>query len=330
MTDSDRVPFSGVEVILESRVIVESIHLSKSDIDVNLTIKGGMRGVTSKFLTEKAFSFVNVGSMVAFEVIFSLLIYGLVLFPNIDNCVDVNAMRIFLIRNLVPTLLGDTYFSIHHKTSKGGGTIIYCVPLLYKWFISHLLRSHIFKENKSCLRWSQILMFLTNDDIRWYSHFYDDVDIIDSYGELSNVPLLGTQGGTNYNPALARSQLGFAMKDKPNNTLLEGLFFQGKDTKGFKARMIHVWHNIHRKGKGKLGLKNCIALEPYTSWVKKRAKEFKIPYTYERSMSLVMIKSPAIKGIKELQEALDRVKQERYDWEEKFHTSDLEKVELQR
>ena len=94
--------------------------------------------MTSKFLIERALSFANVDSMVAFEVILALLIYGLVLFPNIDNFVDVNAIRIFWVGNIVPTFLGDTYFSIHHRTSKGGGTIICCAPLLYKWFISHL------------------------------------------------------------------------------------------------------------------------------------------------------------------------------------------------
>jgi hypothetical protein len=60
----------------------------------------------------------------------------------------------------------------------------------------------------------------------WYSSVYNNVKIIDSFGEFSNVPLLGTQGGINYNPALARRQLGFAMKDKPNNIVLKGLFFQ--------------------------------------------------------------------------------------------------------
>lgn len=77
-------------------------------------------------------------------------------------------------------------------------------------------------------------------------------------------------------------------------------------------------------------MKNCIALEPYTNWVKKRAKEFKISYAYERPISLVMVKSPIIKGMKELQEDLDRMKQERDDWEDKFHTSHLEKEELQK
>ncbi|XP_050890486.1 uncharacterized protein LOC127095904 [Lathyrus oleraceus] len=145
---SYRVLFCGLEGIMESQVIARVIHLKKSDVVANLTIKGGIRGLTSKFMIEKAFYFANVGSMVAFETIIALLINGLVLFPNIDNLVDVNAIRIFLVGNLVRTLLGDTYFSIHHRTSKGNGTIVYCVPLFYKWFISHLSQSHILKKTR--------------------------------------------------------------------------------------------------------------------------------------------------------------------------------------
>ena len=127
-----------------------------------------------------------------FEAIFVLLIYGLVLFPNTDKFVDVNAIRIFSTLNPVPTLLGDTYFSLHMRNAKGGGAIVCCLPLLYKWLISHLPQTVAFKENKGCLRWSTRLMSLTNDDISWYNRVYDGVQIIDSYGEFSNVPLLGT------------------------------------------------------------------------------------------------------------------------------------------
>ncbi|XP_050877329.1 uncharacterized protein LOC127081086 [Lathyrus oleraceus] len=283
---SNRVPFSGVEGILESQVIAEAIHLRKSYIDVNLTVKGGIRGLTSKFLLEKAFSFANANNIVAFEAIISLLVYGLVMFPNIDNFVDVNVMRIFLIKNLVPTLLDDTYFYIHHRTSKGGGTIVCCSPLLYKWFSLHLPQSPVFHENKDCLRWSQRLVSLNNDDITWYSSVYDNFEIIDSCGS---------------------SIMFHFLVHKEESTIF------------------WLW-----KGKNELGLKNSVALEPYTSWVKKRAKEFKMKYTYERPMSLIMVKSPTIEGIDELQEALDRMKQERGDWEGKFHISHLEKVELQK
>ena len=43
----------------------------------------------------------------AFEDILDLLIYGLVLFPNSDQFIDINAIKVLLSRNPIPTLLGD-------------------------------------------------------------------------------------------------------------------------------------------------------------------------------------------------------------------------------
>ncbi|KAI5431320.1 hypothetical protein KIW84_035482 [Lathyrus oleraceus] len=161
--------------------------VDESLVGAHMTTKGGIQGLPSEFLISQAIMYGKAMSEDASEAIFVLLIYGPVLFPNIDKFVDVNAIRIFSTLNPVPTLLGDTYFSLHMRNAKGGGTIVCYLPLLYKWFISHLPQTVAFKENKGCLRWSTRLMSLTNDDISWYNR----VQIIDSYGEFSNVPLLG-------------------------------------------------------------------------------------------------------------------------------------------
>ncbi|KAI5402704.1 hypothetical protein KIW84_050344 [Lathyrus oleraceus] len=171
-----------------------------------------------------------------------------------------------------------------HMMTKGGiqGSSLLLIPFRLCWTLA-------FKENKGCLRWSTRLMSLTNDDISWYNRVYDGVQIIDSCGEFSNVPLLGTCGGISYNPVLARRQLGFPLKDKPNNILLEGVFFQeGKDPQGLKGRMVRAWRKVHKKGRKELGPKNCIALEPYTAWVRKRASEYLMPYDYPRPTPLVV------------------------------------------
>ncbi|KAI5404320.1 hypothetical protein KIW84_051466 [Lathyrus oleraceus] len=181
----DQLSFSGLESIPTSQEIADMLHMDASLVGAHMTTKGGIQGLPFEFLIAQATMYGKAMSEDAFEAIFVLLIYGLVLFPNIDKFVDVNAIRIFSTLNPVPTLLGDTYFSLHMRNAKGGGTII-----------------------------------------------------IDSCGEFSNVPLLGTCGGINYNPILARRQLGFPLKDKPNNILLEGVFFQeGKDPQGLKGRM---------------------------------------------------------------------------------------------
>ncbi|KAI5412731.1 hypothetical protein KIW84_057388 [Lathyrus oleraceus] len=260
----DQLSFSGLESIPTSQEIADMLHIDESLVKAHMTTKGGIQGLPSDFLIAQAIVYGKAMSEDAFEAIFVLLIYGLVLFPNIDKFVDVNAIRIFSVLNPVPTLLGDTYVSLHLRNAKGGGAIVCCLPLLYKWFISHLPQTVAFKENKGCLRWSTRLMSLTNDDISWYDRAYDGVQIIDSCGEFSNVPLLGTCGGISYNP-------------------------EGKDPQGLKARMVRAWRKIHKKGRSELGPKNCIALEPYTTWVRKRASEYLMPYDYPGPTPLVVV-----------------------------------------
>ncbi|KAI5396660.1 hypothetical protein KIW84_062754 [Lathyrus oleraceus] len=274
----DQLPFSGFERVPSSQENADLLHIDVFEIGAHMTTKGGIQGLPSDFLIAQATLFGKAMSEDTFEAIFVLLIYWLVLFPNIDNFVDVNAIRIFSTLNPVPTLLGDTYFSLNMRNAKGGGTVVCCLPLLYKWFILYLPQTLAFRRTK---------------------------DIIDSCGEFSNVPLLGTCGGINYNPILARRQLGFPLKDKPNNILLEGMFFQeGKDPKNLKGRMVRTWRKVHRKGRKELGPKNCIALEPYTSWVRRRASEYRMPYDYLIPTPMVMVEPSTLpnQGVEELRD----------------------------
>ncbi|XP_050895598.1 uncharacterized protein LOC127102242 [Lathyrus oleraceus] len=227
----DQIPFSGLEEIPKDKVISEATHLKMSDIKAYMTTKGGILGLPAKFMMDKARYFASMKSIDAFKAILALLIYGLFLFYN----VDINAIKIFLIGNTVPSLVADTYHSVHLRNSYSGGMVIFYVPLLYKWLISHLPRSTAFWNLRDGLLWSQKIMSLTYSDIEWYSHAYDEVKIIENCGEFPNVPLLDTKRGINYNPILAHRQLGYPMKDKPSNILLEVLFFkEGEDNKSLK------------------------------------------------------------------------------------------------
>ena len=61
---------------------------------------------------------------------------------------------------------------------------------------------------------SQRIMSLTTEDILWYSRAYDDVNVILNCGNFPNVSLIGTKGGTNYNPRLALCHLGYPLMHK--------------------------------------------------------------------------------------------------------------------
>ena len=54
---SNKVPFSGLEEIPKSHIIVEALHLKKSDIKAHWMKKGGTHGLTSEFLVGKATAF---------------------------------------------------------------------------------------------------------------------------------------------------------------------------------------------------------------------------------------------------------------------------------
>ncbi|KAI5415778.1 hypothetical protein KIW84_040989 [Lathyrus oleraceus] len=281
----DQVPFSGLESIPTSREIANLLHIDESLIKANMTTKGGIQGLPSEFLVAQATVYGKAMSEDAFKALFVLLIYGLVLFPNIDKFVDVNAIRIFSVLNPVLTLLGVFLFA--SEECKGWRS--YCVL-----FASVVQVVYFSLTSDGCFQGEQGMSTVVYETY-----------IIDYCGEFPNVPLLVTCGGISYNPILARRQLGFPLKDKPHNILLEGVFFQeGKDPQGLKARMVRAWRNIHKKGRNELGPKNCIALEPYTSWVRQRASEYLMPYDYPRPTPLVVAGPSTLpnQGVEELRE----------------------------
>ena len=87
----------------------------------NWETRSGVKGFLAKFLLEKAQDCWDTLDLQAFEEFLALLIYGMVLFPNPDQLIDVNAVKIFISRNLVPTLLRDVLHSFHSRTMKRRG-----------------------------------------------------------------------------------------------------------------------------------------------------------------------------------------------------------------
>lgn len=269
--------------------------------DIPITVKGNIEGISTEFLQDQALRFSKCGCIDGHHAHIALLIYGLILFPKIDNFVDMNAIKIFLNGNPVPTLLGDALHSIHHRALKGGGKINYCVPLLYQWYNAHLPKHSLFRGNPNKLRWSQRIMSLIAEDISWFFPSADSEGIIDGYGEFMNVPLIGRYGGINYHPALARRQATLAMKKKSENLYLENIYFLHEGNEAWRRRITHAWDNIHRKKRDILGKRDCTAYEPYNIWVRERARKLKMPYPFEVPMLLVR---PMPSVLEESREAL--------------------------
>ena len=108
-----QVPYNGTEREPKPEDVAQALHLKPSDIKGHWETISGVKGFLAKFLFEKAQDCWNSLDLQAFEEIVALLIYGLVLFPNPDQLIDVNAVKIFISRNPIPTLLGDILHSFY-------------------------------------------------------------------------------------------------------------------------------------------------------------------------------------------------------------------------
>ena len=141
-----------MEEVPKPEVIASALHLKQVYVVSNWETRSGVKGFLAKFLIKKAQLFWDDTDFQAFEEVLALLIYRLVLFPNPDSFIDVNAIKIFLSRNPVPTLLGDILHTLHTRTMKRRGILMCYMPLLSRWFISHLPKSIL--KNEEGLGWS--------------------------------------------------------------------------------------------------------------------------------------------------------------------------------
>ncbi|XP_058775408.1 uncharacterized protein LOC131649676 [Vicia villosa] len=331
----DQIPYTGEEGGPKLENIAAALHLPKAEINEVWINRRDYSGIPVDFLYEKAKILAKALSMDALESVLTLLIYGQVLFHRCDKVVDRVAIRIFLSKNPVPTLLGDLLHSINARVSKRQGCVLGCIPLLHKWFISHLPRSVI--RNEEGLTWIQRIMKLSYDDIIWYPKEFEGIQLFDRCGEFPNVPLLGTRGGITYNPILARHQFGFALKDKPRSIYLSAEDFDyGSDTAGKKGLFIKAWSEVWKVGIRDLGRRNYIPSDLYFKWVYDRVVEFGIPYPSDTPVvpRITPPVAPAVFELyipspnEDLTTTVNQLKRERDDYKRRLQKVEAEKEAL--
>ncbi|XP_050897636.1 uncharacterized protein LOC127104494 [Lathyrus oleraceus] len=321
----DKIPFIGGKEVPKSHIIGAYLHVPKVEVENGLIMKGGISGFPIKYLVERASHYANIGSHDVFEAILDLMIYGILLFPSFKDFVDMDAIRVFMTCNLVPTLLGDVYYSIHFRTEKKGGWVNCYAPILYKWFISHLQQSTLY--NKDNFIWSKRLMALTNKDIVWYNATYDIGTTVLSCGEFPNVPLINTKGVIIYNPSLEYRQLGYSLDDNPESLLVTLVVIQeGEENVNLRRDVMKAWSHISQKKNSELSPRNSVAKEAYTTWVKSRASKLKMPYPPPPPLSSEHVEPAHVsfEEFKKLKEESTQLMKDTYIWENKLYFANEE------
>ncbi|XP_058752890.1 uncharacterized protein LOC131626083 [Vicia villosa] len=293
--------------------IAGALYLSMKDVTGNWKPNGGTHGFHVKFLIKKADALVVEKKWKEFNALLAVMIYGLVLFPNIPNFVDLTAVCLFMDQNPVPTLLADTYYTIHSRYGKKG-SVGGCLPLLYEWFTSHLPKIGSFVTTKDSQKWPQRIMGLTANDIVWCPIGMGIEEVITSCGTFDNVPLIG-------------------MRDKPlDKEIFESVCFEkGTDLEGLK-KVRSAWNSIHTDDQTSLGEKNVVAKQAYTNWVEDRVKNRLLPFPkvnplYEQPPEVPSATMPAENCIQANMEGT-QLHEKSSDAQLKHYLVDQEKTEL--
>lgn len=124
-----QIPFYPTKEVPSSEEIAKALRLSKTDVENNLKVKGGHHGFQLDFLLKKGHSAADKEDWGTFNMFLACSIYGVVLFPNVPNFVDVNAIQIFSQKNPVSTLLGDFYHAIHTRNQNKRRIIMVLCPI---------------------------------------------------------------------------------------------------------------------------------------------------------------------------------------------------------
>ncbi|KAL5138075.1 hypothetical protein HKD37_10G028335 [Glycine soja] len=251
--------------------------------------RNGIAGLPQKYLEDKARGMANQGDWVPFMDVLALLIFGVVLFPNVDGLVDLAAIDAFLAyhhskESPVVAVLADLFDTFDRRCEKSSARIICCLPALCVWLVSHLfqqdtrhpcpLLSHRSCTEKRRMDWDQLLAGIGGRTISWFPRWKEGKEgVLFSCGRYPNIPLIGTRGCINYNPTLAIRQLGYPMRGAPTEESMSPFLVRDLGAQNSKTiqRIHKAWETPLRKNQELRGIRNGI-IGGYHEWLKVRIR----------------------------------------------------------
>ncbi|KAL5162260.1 hypothetical protein HKD37_07G019400 [Glycine soja] len=249
---------------------------SAKELDRMKQIRNGVVGLPRKYLEGKARDMASQEKWGPFADILALLIFGVVLFPNVDGLIYLAAIDAFLAyhhskESPVVAILADLFDTFHWRCEKNSSRIVCCLPALCVWLISHLFRQDTrhpcpLQSYRSCAEkgrvdWDQHLAGIGGSAINWFPRWKEGKEgILFSCGDYPNVPLIGTRGCINYNPTLAIRQLGYPMRGAPTEESLSPCLVRDLSAQGLKVihRIHKAWRSPLKKDKELRGIRNGV------------------------------------------------------------------------
>ncbi|RDX93148.1 hypothetical protein CR513_24621, partial [Mucuna pruriens] len=252
------------------------LKVPKSEILRQKKNRNGVEGILETALEERLQQLQEEEDWSAFVNVYGLLVYGIILFPQIEHYVDLTAIDAFLGRrdwgeHPVVVVLANTYYTLDYCSMRNGKGLRCYTTLLFLWLTVHLFHSSkktSYVKLLTKVEWTACLDEATEILIWWYSQWNERDDVIIYCGGFLNVPLMGTKGAINCNPNLTLHQAGYLMVLPPSEEavtpfILHGLGIQeGEQLK----KICQAWKKTIRKGH-EWRLRSCGASSSYKSWL---------------------------------------------------------------
>ncbi|KAL5124020.1 hypothetical protein HKD37_02G004500 [Glycine soja] len=263
-----RKPYLFSEFIPSLSKIAVVVRDSARELDRVKQTRNSVVGLPRKYLEGKVRDMANQEEWVPFVDVLALQIFGVVLFPNVDGLVDLAAIDAFLAyhyskESRVVAILADLFDTFDRRCEKSSARIICCLPALCVWLVSHLFQQDIrhpcpLRSRCSCEK-SRLGPTL-GWDRRQNNQMEGKEGVLLSCGDYPNIPLIGTRGCINYNPALAIRQLGYPMRGALAEESLSPFLVRDFRAQSFKViQKVHkAWESPLRKDKELRGIHNGI------------------------------------------------------------------------
>ncbi|KAL5153570.1 hypothetical protein HKD37_19G053084 [Glycine soja] len=265
--------------------ISKIVQISAQELDHRKQVENGVVGIPRKYLEAKSRILASKGEWAPFIDILTLLIFGGVLFPNVEGLVDLAAIDAFLAyhnhkENPVVAMLADLYDTFDRRCEKSNTRIVCYTPALYVWLVSHLfcqevrhacpLESHRSCTEKGGANWDQLLASKEGASVNWFPRWKEGrTRVLISLGGFPNVPLMGTRGCISYNLVFAIRQLGYPMRGVPLEDELVPVISQGFNKSNVETlqKVRKAWEVLQKKDK-ELGGNNNGPIGGYSKWLK--------------------------------------------------------------
>ncbi|KAG8482704.1 hypothetical protein CXB51_023966 [Gossypium anomalum] len=233
--------------------------------------------------------------------LFTLAIYGLVIFPRVLGHLEVAVFDFFERLkqgvNPIPTILAETFRSLSTCRRVGKGRFIGSAQLLNVWILSHFWKVertpfHMFSKTFAPLEaylkkewpkevteqhWVSVFQNLRAEDITWRAPWIRPSVLLYKCGGQDWVPLLGLWGGVGYAPLLVQRQFSSRQFIPATGGLAQFEFaFVGE---GYMKRVRDIaksWKVIHFM---ELALNADTLTQDYDIWRKQRVSSQQISST---------------------------------------------------